>query len=52
MGFINSLLTEEEVKKFKALNVSFGKKRISIDDGIFISKFKEAGNKECIKEQK
>ena len=30
MGFINSLLKEEEVKKFKALNVSFGKKRISI----------------------
>lgn len=27
MGFINSLLTEEEVKKFKALNVSFGKKK-------------------------
>ena len=34
MGFINSLLTEEEVKKFKALNVSFGKKRISIDNNI------------------
>ena len=34
MGFINSLLTEEEAKKFKTLNVSFGKKRVTIDNNI------------------